>query len=118
MDSFKAYATRALRRAGLIGPDVKVWSGHGSTKYLWTDEHVQKAVEYVVNGQAVSFRPLTEVRRVEGALTNVRATDTGWLLTRAGYRHGRAIDTGGLLTRAGCWHFYSKKPLTVNDGLM
>jgi REP element-mobilizing transposase RayT len=51
MDSFKAYATRALRNASLIGPDVRPWSRHGSTRYLWTEEHVQRAVDYVVNGQ-------------------------------------------------------------------
>jgi len=51
MDSFKAYSTRALRNAGLIGPEAKPWSRHGSTRYLWTDEHIAKAVDYVINGQ-------------------------------------------------------------------
>ena len=51
MDSFKAYSTKALRNAGLIGEGFKPWSRHGSTRYLWTDEHIAKAVDYVVNGQ-------------------------------------------------------------------
>lgn len=51
MNSFKAYATKALRSAGLIGLDYKPWSRHGSTRYLWTEEHVQRAVDYVINGQ-------------------------------------------------------------------
>jgi REP element-mobilizing transposase RayT len=51
MDSFKAYATKALRNAGLLATDAKAWSRHGSTKYLWTDDHISTAVEYVVNGQ-------------------------------------------------------------------
>ena len=51
MNSFKAYATKALRAAGLIEIDHKVWSRHGSTRYLWSDAHVGAAVEYVVNGQ-------------------------------------------------------------------
>ncbi len=51
MDAFKAYATRRLREKGLIGADNKVWSRHGSTRYLWTEAHVSSAVEYVVNGQ-------------------------------------------------------------------
>lgn len=51
MNSFKAYATRSLREKGLIGPQEKVWSRHGSTRYLWTEEHIASAVEYVVNGQ-------------------------------------------------------------------
>jgi REP element-mobilizing transposase RayT len=51
MDSFKAYATKALRAEGLIGSDVKPWSRHGSTRYLWTEEHVEIAADYVVNRQ-------------------------------------------------------------------
>lgn len=51
MDSFKAYATKALRAAGLAGDEQKLWSRHGSTRYLWTEEHVSTAVDYVVNGQ-------------------------------------------------------------------
>ena len=51
MTSFKAYATRRLREHGLVGPTQQVWARHGSTRYLWTEEHVASAVEYVVNGQ-------------------------------------------------------------------
>jgi len=51
MDSFKAYSTKALRSAGLAGPEQKIWSRHGSTLYLWTEEHIATAVDYVLNGQ-------------------------------------------------------------------
>lgn len=51
MNSFKSYATRRLREFGLVGPTQRVWARHGSTLYLWTEEHVAAAVEYVVNGQ-------------------------------------------------------------------
>ena len=51
MDSFKAYSTKALRAAGRVGKESKVWSRHGSTRYLWTERHVELAVDYVVNGQ-------------------------------------------------------------------
>ena len=51
MNSFKAYSTRALRSSGLIGPETKVWSRHGSTKYLWTEEHIARAIDYVLNAQ-------------------------------------------------------------------
>ena len=51
MDAFKAYATKALRAAQLVGGDGKVWSRHGSTLYFWTDEHISTAVDYVANGQ-------------------------------------------------------------------
>lgn len=51
MDSFKAYATKALRNNGLLEMDAKAWSRHGSTRYLWTEEHISIAVDYVVNQQ-------------------------------------------------------------------
>jgi REP element-mobilizing transposase RayT len=51
MDSFKAYATRKLRQEGLLGREVKPWARHGSTPYLWTEEQVQRAIDYVINGQ-------------------------------------------------------------------
>ncbi len=51
MDSFKAYATRKLREAGLLGQDVKPWARPGSTPYLWTEEEVQRAIDYVIDGQ-------------------------------------------------------------------
>ena len=51
MEGFKAYATRALRANGLVEQGQRPWSRHGSTRYLWTDEHVSQAIDYVVNGQ-------------------------------------------------------------------
>jgi hypothetical protein len=51
MNSFKAYATRALRAAGLLGGDQKAWSRHGSTKYLWTDEELANVIDYVLYSQ-------------------------------------------------------------------
>ena len=51
MDSFKAYSTRALREAGLLGGDYKAWSRHGSTKYLWTEAEITNAVDYVLYSQ-------------------------------------------------------------------
>jgi REP element-mobilizing transposase RayT len=51
MDSFKAYATRQLRKAGLLNDSVKPWARHGSTPYLWTEEEVRRAIEYVLYGQ-------------------------------------------------------------------
>jgi REP element-mobilizing transposase RayT len=57
MDSFKAYSTKALRAANRISKDAKPWSRHGSTRYLWTDEHIGSAVEYVVNGQGGDLPP-------------------------------------------------------------
>jgi REP element-mobilizing transposase RayT len=51
LDTFKSYATRALRSAGLLSASVKPWVRHGSTIYLWKERDVAKAVEYVLLGQ-------------------------------------------------------------------
>jgi REP element-mobilizing transposase RayT len=51
MDTLKAYATRRLRETGLLDPKTKPWARHGSTPYLWTEETVEKAIDYVINGQ-------------------------------------------------------------------
>jgi REP element-mobilizing transposase RayT len=51
MDTFKAYATRRLREASILQPNIKPWARHGSTPYLWTEEAVEKAIDYVLNGQ-------------------------------------------------------------------
>lgn len=51
MNDFKAYATRGLREAGLIGADRRVWARHGSTRWIDTDRSFELAKEDVVNGQ-------------------------------------------------------------------
>lgn len=51
MREFKAWATRRLREAGLVGEETRVWTRHGSTRYLFTSESVEGAVRYVRDGQ-------------------------------------------------------------------
>lgn len=51
MNAFKSYAIRHLREKGLLPPNIKPWSRHGSNPYLWTPEQVERAIDYVVNGQ-------------------------------------------------------------------
>ena len=51
MNSFKSYATRHLRTAKLIDVNCKIWSRHGSTRYLWAERHIEIAIDYVMNGQ-------------------------------------------------------------------
>jgi REP element-mobilizing transposase RayT len=55
MDSFKAYSTKAFRTAGLVVRHVRPWSRHGSTRYLWTEEHIATAVDYVLNRQGAEL---------------------------------------------------------------
>ena len=51
MNSFKSYATRKLRESSLLEQNIKPWARHGTTPYLWTEEQVQRAIDYVINGQ-------------------------------------------------------------------
>ena len=51
MNIFKAYASRALNQASFDSPQRKRWTRHGSTRYLWREEDVTAAVEYVVREQ-------------------------------------------------------------------
>jgi REP element-mobilizing transposase RayT len=48
LHDFKSYSTRALDRDGSVH---KMWSRHGSTVYLWTNEEVSSAVKYVAEGE-------------------------------------------------------------------
>ena len=50
LQAFQAYATRKLRRAGLLPEGVKPWARHGSTPYLWKERHVDERL-IRVNGQ-------------------------------------------------------------------
>jgi REP element-mobilizing transposase RayT len=51
MHAFKAYATRRLREAGLQAQDVRLWSRHGSTRYLWKPTQVENACRYAAESQ-------------------------------------------------------------------
>jgi len=61
MHAFKSYASRNLNRLGVDEPDRKRWARHGSTRWLWKDEYVQKAISYIVSAQGEAM----EVHRVE-----------------------------------------------------
>jgi REP element-mobilizing transposase RayT len=51
MNEFKSYASRELNRVGGDGVGRKRWARHGSTRWLWKDEDVRKAIQYVVDEQ-------------------------------------------------------------------
>ena len=51
MNAFKTYASRRLNEARFEVPGTKRWTRHGSTKYLWKHEAVERAVAYVVEEQ-------------------------------------------------------------------
>ena len=51
LNSLKRWATRKLRASALLPGDMRPWSRHGSTVYLWTESDVEGAYDYVVFGQ-------------------------------------------------------------------
>jgi REP element-mobilizing transposase RayT len=51
LGDFKRWATRRLREAGHFTGEMRLWAGHGSTRWLWSNESVANAIDYVLNGQ-------------------------------------------------------------------
>ena len=51
MNDLKSWATRRLIDAGLLKKDMKAWSRHGSTRYLWKERDVEDACRYVCERQ-------------------------------------------------------------------
>jgi REP element-mobilizing transposase RayT len=47
----KSWSTRRLREVGLAAPDEKLWSRHGSTRWLWSEGDVVGACRYVNEAQ-------------------------------------------------------------------
>ena len=51
LGQLKAWTTRRLREAGCISAHARVWTHHGSTRYLWNQRSVEAALDYVTNHQ-------------------------------------------------------------------
>jgi len=51
MTELKSYASRGLNQLTSERPDRKRWARHGSTRWLWKDEDVRNALQYVINEQ-------------------------------------------------------------------
>lgn len=51
MQALKANATLLLRKQGEIERGRKVWSHHGSTKYIWTECALHYVCKYTINEQ-------------------------------------------------------------------
>ena len=51
LSSLKAWATKALVASGLAAPGERIWTRHGSTRYLWSEADVAAAGTYVGEGQ-------------------------------------------------------------------
>ncbi|MCC7145428.1 MAG: class I tRNA ligase family protein [Phycisphaeraceae bacterium] len=57
MSDFKSYATRHLREAGLAVEEERIWTRHGSTRYLNDDASIIAAYKYVVDQQGEVLDP-------------------------------------------------------------
>jgi REP element-mobilizing transposase RayT len=51
LNAFKANATRIMRERGLWGYERSPWSRGGSTRYLWNETSLDRAISYVLYGQ-------------------------------------------------------------------
>jgi REP element-mobilizing transposase RayT len=51
LNAWKSWSTRRLRQLAQVSSPQPVWSRHGSTRYLWTQEALARAVQYVEEGQ-------------------------------------------------------------------
>ena len=51
LHAFKAYATRHLREAHPMLKEYKIWTRHGSTRYIWNRKSLLEAIHYVVHEQ-------------------------------------------------------------------
>ncbi len=51
MTSLKAWASRRMIELGLCRRDQPRWTDHGSTRYLWSHDAIERACHYVTNQQ-------------------------------------------------------------------
>jgi REP element-mobilizing transposase RayT len=51
MTAVKANATRLMRERRLVDTGVRMWTRHGSTRYLWNEASLERAIGYVMEGQ-------------------------------------------------------------------
>ena len=51
MNYYKRYASRKLHDVGMFSRNMKIWSRHGSTRYLNHEESIQNTIRYVVEEQ-------------------------------------------------------------------
>lgn len=55
MTATKGAITAGLRAQGLLGGAERLWSRHGSTRYLWVDSAVDGAIRYVLEEQGMNL---------------------------------------------------------------
>ena len=63
LNALKSHATQRLREANLWQSPRSPWSERGSKRYIWTELGIERAKEYVINGQDGPIPELDEPRR-------------------------------------------------------
>ena len=56
LNAFKAYATRKMRETGCWKSDRSPWVDKGSERWLWNEQSIWYACDYVINGQGDDLR--------------------------------------------------------------
>jgi REP element-mobilizing transposase RayT len=51
LNALKTNATRQLRQDGMWDNQRSPWSDSGSKRYIWTEVGLERAIDYVINGQ-------------------------------------------------------------------
>ena len=68
LNALKANATRQLRQAGHWDAARSPWSDGGSRRYIWTEVGVERAIDYVLNGQDEKIPELDPPKRNQNHL--------------------------------------------------
>ena len=51
LNALKANATRQMRQSGCWQSSHSPWADKGSQRYLWNERSIERAIDYVINGQ-------------------------------------------------------------------
>jgi REP element-mobilizing transposase RayT len=51
LNACKSNATRRMRETGCWQSTTSPWADNGSKRYLWNEQSIARAVDYVINGQ-------------------------------------------------------------------
>ncbi|PYS89880.1 MAG: hypothetical protein DMF64_16415 [Acidobacteria bacterium] len=51
LNAFKANATRQMKQASCWQQSYSPWADKGSKRYLWNERSIERAIDYVINGQ-------------------------------------------------------------------
>jgi len=62
VNTWKAYSTRALRTAGLVTSERKIWAHSANSTWLKGDVALTRAIRYVLDGQGDHMEVYVEPR--------------------------------------------------------